>query len=432
MALTTNRERVNRYVGGATLTARLLSTERNQVKVLFRGGLDQYALTTTGLFPSALTFYQDPNSLGGVSIQGNTVNTNTNLEAFLVHTYYGNNNLSFRTQVGVQQLDFNRNTVIVSALGLNGSQSNLDQAAARGVDQFRLIQQDKGIFIQEEFNYNDQIIVTAGVRADKSSNNGDPNRLYYYPKANAALNLHTFDFWTIDPVSQFKLRVAYGQSGRFSNFGDKFTTFNPVAISGISGDPISGLVLSTLRGNPNVGPERQAELEFGTDLGFANNRITLDVTYYIKTVTDLLLAAQVPPTTGFTRQIQNSGALENRGWEIGLNVIPVQTKDFDWNFTINWWRNRSEITELGVPDFNIGGFAASLGQYRIEQGKSATQIVGTFNTDDCGTPDCSDLDPNGDGFRVYGDAQSDFDASILNDIRYKNFTFTFLVHWKQG
>ncbi|MEL6625569.1 MAG: SusC/RagA family TonB-linked outer membrane protein [Bacteroidota bacterium] len=432
VALTTNRERVNRYVGGATLTARLLSTERNQVKVLLRGGLDQYALTTTGLFPSALSYYQDPASLGGASIQGNTINTNTNLEAFLVHTYYGGNNISFRTQVGVQQLDFNRNTLISTATGLNGSQTNLDQAANIAIEQIRLIQQDKGIFIQEEFNYNDQFIVTAGVRADKSSNNGDPNQLYYYPKANAAVNLHTFDFWTIDPVSQFKLRVAYGQSGRFSNFGDKFTSYNPVSIAGLSGAPTSGLVLSTLRGNPNVGPERQAELEFGADFGFVNNRITLDVTYYIKTVTDLLLEAQVPTSTGFTRQIQNAGALENRGLEIGLNVNPVQTKDFDWNFTINWWRNRSEITELGVPAFNVGGFAASLGQYRIQEGQSATQIVGTINPDDCATADCSDLDPDLDGFRVYGDAQSDFDASLLNDIRYKNFSFTFLLHWKQG
>ncbi|MEL6134592.1 MAG: TonB-dependent receptor plug domain-containing protein, partial [Bacteroidota bacterium] len=139
VALTTNRERVNRYIGGITTNVRLLSTERNQIKLLLRGGLDQYALTTTGLFPSALTFYQDPQSLGGVSIQGNTINTNTNLEAFLVHTYYGNNNLSLRTQVGVQQLDFNRNTIISTATGLNGSQTNLDQAANIAVEQIRLI-----------------------------------------------------------------------------------------------------------------------------------------------------------------------------------------------------------------------------------------------------------------------------------------------------
>lgn len=429
--LVTNREKVNRYIGGATANVRLISTSKNSLKVLLRGGLDQYALTTNALFPSRLTFFQGEGSLGGVSVQGNTVNTNTNLEAYLVHTFYGAGNISFRSQVGVQQLDFNRNTVVVTASQLNGSQDNLGQAAAQGVRQTRRIQQDKGIFIQEEFNYNDMVIVTAGVRADKSSNNGDPNQLYFYPKANAAVNLHSFDFWEVPNFTNFKVRAAYGQSGRFSNFGDKFTGYNGITMLTAAGASQAGFFLQGLRGNPAVEPERQAELEFGTDLGFFNNRLTVDVTYYIKTITDLLLEAQVPTSSGFSRQIINGGSLENRGLEIGLSASPVEG-DFSWNFTLNWWRNTNEVTQLDVPAFNTGGFAASLGQYRIEEGQPATQIVGTINPADCGTPDCSDLDPDGDGFRVYGNAQADFDMSWYNELSYQNLSLTFLFHWRQG
>ena len=87
---------------------------------------------------------------------------------------------------------------------------------------------------------------------------------------------------------------------------------------------------------------------------------------------------------------------------------------------------------VDVDAFNEGGFAASLGQYRIQEGKSATQIVGTFNPDDCLTEDCSDFDPDGDGFRVYGNAEPDFNLSWSNSISFKGLELSFLWHWKQG
>ena len=425
-AITTNRENINRYIGGGTVNVRLINDNNNNLRLMLRGGIDQYTLRTTSIFPKQLTYYQSPTSLGGASVSGSTVNTNTNLEAFLVYTYFSDNNLSLRTQLGVQQLDFDQNTVISTATGLNGSQTNIDQAANISGYQNRKIQQDKGVFIQQEVNYQDRIIGTIGLRADKSSNNGDPNKLYYYPKASLALNLHNFDFWSAGVIDNLKLRAAYGQSGRFSNFEDRFNALDGTLIEGNS-----GLFTNTLRGNTTVGPERQSETEFGFDIGFLNNRVNLDVTYYIKNIDDLLLRAQVPTSTGYTRQVLNAGELQNQGIEIGINTTPVQG-EFTWDLGINFWRNQSEVTRLDVPAFNLGGFAASLGQYRIQQGESATQIVGTINPSDCQTGDCSDLDPDQDGFRVYGNAEPDFNMSFVNSLRWKNFEFNFLLHWKQG
>ena len=162
-----------------------------------------------------------------------------------------------------------------------------------------------------------------------------------------------------------------------------------------------------------------------------DNRIYFDGTYYIKTITDLLLQAQIPTSTGYTRQVLNAGALQNRGFELGLGLVPF-TGEFNWQLDFRFWKNQSEVTELDVPAFNLGGFAASLGQYRIQEGQPATQIVGTINPDDCGTPDCSDIDPDGDGFRVYGDAEADFNLSLNSGINWGNFSFSFLLHWKQG
>ncbi|MFK7933651.1 MAG: TonB-dependent receptor, partial [Saprospiraceae bacterium] len=267
-----------------------------------------------------------------------------------------------------------------------------------------------------------------GVRGDKSSNNGDANQLYFYPKASLAVNIHEFDGWDGNTISQLKPRIAYGQSGRFSNFNDRFTNLNGTVIDGRS-----GVINSNILGNSEVGPERQSELEAGFDLGFFDNTILFDATYYIKSIDDLLLRRQTPASSGFTSRVVNAGALENRGIELGLTGNFDLSENLKWTTTLNFWKNTSEITRLDVPAFNLGGFAASLGQFRIEEGSSATQIVGTFNPEDCGTPDCSDLDPNGDGFRVYGNAEPDFNLSWQNSLQIaKNLELGFVWHWKQG
>ncbi|WP_422360763.1 SusC/RagA family TonB-linked outer membrane protein [Reichenbachiella sp.] len=427
IALTTNREQVNRYIGGATANIKLLTQKNNQLKLVLQAGLDQYSLRTTSIFPQALSYFSDPSSLRGASISGSTINTNYNLTATLVHSFYMDNGLSFTTQAGSFIQDFDRNTVITTATSLIGSQTNLGQSTNVGTQQTIRPQQDKGFFVQEEINFDDKIIGTVGIRGDKSTNNGDANKMYYYPKASLALNLHEFDFWSVDAISNIKPRVAYGQSGRFANFNDRFTVMNAQLIGGVS-----GLSPGNLEGNPDVGPERQIELEYGIDLGFLDNRIGVDVSFYNKKMEDVLLRINRPTSSGFTQKVQNAAELENKGIELGLDASIIQTGDIKWNASVKWWRNRSKITRLDVPAFNVGGFAAALGQMRIEEGKSATQIVGTYIAGDFTADEIAEFDPDGDGFRVYGDAEADFQTSLYNQISWKNFDFTFLLHWKKG
>ncbi len=421
-ALITNREKVNRYIGGATFNVKLLENESSSLKAVLRAGVDQYTLRTTSIFPHELSYMRDEGTLEGVSVSGNTVNSNTNLSAFLVYSYFTPGGITLRTQAGVTQEDFNKNTVYTTASGLNGSLTNVGQSANVGAFQNIQVQQDKGFFAQQEFNWNDRLIATVGIRGDKSSNNGDPNKINYYPKANLALNLDQFDFWTLDDVNAFKLRVAYGEAGRFANFADRFNLYDATSIGGRS-----GWVNNVLRGNSDVTPERQKELEYGTDISLMNSMVNLVFTVYNKEIDDLLLRAEVPNSSGFTTKVINAGALQNKGIEAGLSITPFKGKDLDWTVGVNFWKNKSKITRLDIPAFNVGGFAASLGQFRIEEGKSATQIIGTYNP-----ADCTDCDPDGDGFKVYGNAEADFNMSFTNMLAYKGFEFSFLFHWKKG
>lgn len=410
--ITTNRENVNRYIGGVTANWTIFSSEKSNLKAILRGGLDNYGQRNTVIFPRQLSYFRAEGSLQGATVITNTNNTNTNLEAFFVHSYYMGANTSFRTSLGVQQLDFDQRVVQTSGTQLNGSQTSLGQAKNISATQGQFVSRDKGMAFQEEVNINDQFIATVGFRADKSSNNGDANKVYYYPKANLAVNLNKFSFWTVEAVPSAKVRVAYGQSGRFPGYNDRFSLFDGAAIGAQS-----GLYTNTLLGNPNIEPERQSELEYGADFGFLKNRINLAVTLYNKKIDDLLIRSQVPTSTGFTTQVQNAGALVNRGIELSLDVTPVKTNKIVWNSMINFWKNTSEVTRLDVPAFNVGGFAASLGQFRIEQGKSATQIVGTSAEG---------------GIKVYGNAEPDFNTSFVNTLMVGNFDFNFLLHYKRG
>jgi TonB-linked SusC/RagA family outer membrane protein len=427
IALTTNKEEVSRFIGSAKTNVKLWSTDNQRLKLVLEGGFDQYTLRTTSIFPSGLTYFRDPTSLGGVSISGTTISTNYNLSVFLVHNLDLDNGLSFSTQVGSFVQDFDRNTVITIASGLNGSQTNLGQSSNVSTQQTIRPQRDKGFFAQEEINFNDQIIGTFGIRGDKSTNNGNADEMNYYPKANLALNLHKFDFWSIDELSSFKPRIAYGEAGRFPNFNDRFSLMNAQFIGGAS-----GLSPGNLRGNPNIGPERQTELEFGLDFGLLDNRFNFEISFYNKKISDLLIQSQFPTSSGFTTEVVNGGELVNKGVELGLNANILQKDDFSWNASIKWWKNKSEVTSLDVPSFTNGGFAASLGQFLIQEGKSATQIVGTYDASAFTAEEIARRDPEGDGFFVYGNAEPDFQMSWYNEIKYKSFDFTFLWHWKKG
>ncbi len=418
--LITNRENVDRFLISGNTTVRILNGARHKLRFIARGGLDQYTLSTVAIFPPELQFQrQGSAATNGASIYGTTISKGKNIAAFLVDEFDVSQRLNLRTQVGLTAEDLDQNNVLNTATQLIGSQTNLNQASAIRAEQERRIQRDRGFFVQEEINFEDKIIGTLGLRGDKSSRNGQANKLYYYPKASVAFNVHRLLPWNGTTVSQLKLRSAYGQSGNFAPFGAIYSPLVPSIFTGTTGS-----VVGLIRGNPALEPERQKELELGFDAGFLNNRISLEVTYYTKDVEDLILQVVVPLSSGYSTYWQNVAAIQNKGIEIGLNTSPVVSKSFRWNMTTNFWKNTAKVTRLDVPAFNTGAFGATLGTYRIELGKSPTQIVGIGTAND-------KVDP-ASGVAVYGNGEPDFNLSSYNNMTYKNLELNFLWHWKKG
>jgi hypothetical protein len=140
------------------------------------------------------------------------------------------------------------------------------------------------------------------------------------------------------------LRIAYGESGNLTGIG-AYSRFN--SYSSNSFISRTSLVSSTTLANSNVKPERQQETEFGIDLGFFKNRISLTTNIYTKKVNDLLISRIIAPTTGFSNLLDNFGSLENKGFEIVLTGKPVQNKDISWSITGIYNHNRNKAVKIG-------------------------------------------------------------------------------------
>ncbi|MDR6569532.1 SusC/RagA family TonB-linked outer membrane protein [Chitinophaga ginsengisegetis] len=405
-----NNEQTNRFVGGGNIEIRLQQSDRSTTRLVGRGGIDYFNFKTAALFPRNLQF--EENGLQGHSIQGNTNNTNTNIGGFIVNTFTPNNNLSLTSTAGATLETGYLDNIVTVATNLVSGQSNLDASANTTTRQFRQKYRDNGIFIQEDLSLIDAITFSAGVRFDRSTNNGEYQKYYVFPKGSISWNIAKMDFWQVPGVDNLKLRAAYGQSGNVPPYGSKFTQ---MLGSNIGGFP--GVLVENLQGNPDIKPERQTEFETGLDVSVLNGRISLEATYYNKKIYDVLLRHALPGSSGYATEWKNSGDLRNKGIELGLNLIPVNRPNVRWNSSINWWQNRSKVTKLIIPPYAIGAFGNSLGTFYLEEGQPATQIKGTVNGE----------------LKLIGNAEPDFQMSFFNELTvFKNLSLRFLIHWKKG
>jgi outer membrane receptor protein involved in Fe transport len=275
---------------------------------------------------------------------------------------------------------------------------------------------DFGVYVQEEFlGLGNRLLLTGSLRADRSSANGDPGHYYMYPKASASYRFPSLTPWMDD----LKLRLAFGESGNQPLYGNKFTLLDTTNV--IDGN--RGTVIGGTAGAADIRPERQREIETGFDATLFDGRAQLEATVYEKRITDMLLERTLAPSSGFTTQIFNGGELRNRGLELSLAATPVDRDRFSWNSRTTFYTNKAIITSLPVPAFTTGGFnATSLGAFKIEQGHSATQIVGLNGVDADGNAIEAQL----------GDATPKWRMGFSNEFRSGAFSLYGLVDWQHG
>jgi outer membrane receptor protein involved in Fe transport len=412
-----NEEDVWRLLGTSSLRWFALKSAKSTLQFIGIGGVDYFQQDNDFVSPPELQ-YEPNDGQPGTVVLSKSSNRNVNLALNATHTYLPGDpdrgtqwTTSFGTQYEERRLFA---TQILGRTLLTG-QTSPQQAASQTVLSRLEPVRDLGIFGQEEVLLaNRRLLLTAGVRADRSSSNGNPDKFFFYPKF-AGSYLFERPFGGVD---ELKLRAAYGQTGNRATFGALFSPDTSGTITGVS-----GTFIGTRAGDPNLKPERQKEIEAGLDATLANGRAQFSLTLYQKNIHDLLLERTLAPSSGQENQIFSStSSLRNHGIEAAFTVQPVQTRSVNWILRTTFFASRSKIDSLTVPTFQTGGFALSLGTFQIEQDSSPTQIFGLVGVDANGNPVAGKV----------GDANPDFQMSFSSDVDFHQFTLGMLWDYKQG
>lgn len=416
VSLMSDSEEVWRFIGAVNGDLRLLTEGEHELRLTGVFGVDWFQQQNDLLFPPEL-FFEPADQLAGTSLDTNAENLNTNAALNLVYAYTPHAG-TWRsvTTGGLLYEQRALDVLYIVSQSLTAGQTNVDAGTQIGVTENRLKIKDRGGFVQEELVlFGDTLSLLLGMLAERSSVNGDTAKLFVYPKTAALYNLS-------EPtpfVDLVRFRVAYGEAGNQPLYGRKFTPL--LASDNIEGN--AGIGVAGIAGDPGLEPERQREIDLGVDFVGWNGRIVAEVSLYQRSISNMLLQRASAPSTGFTQEVFNGGSLRNRGVEAMLQIEPVQTRDFRWLSRTTFTLNRSKITDLPIPAFLTGGFGTGLGAFRIEEGASATQIVGNHGLLPDGT--CCVIEK-------LGDAEPTFRMSFANNFQWNQLGLTTLWDWQQG
>lgn len=340
----------------------------------------------------------------------------------------------------------------------------------------------KSLFGRFDFQLFDKYIWTLTARADESSKFRGSNKLGIFPSLAFAWKINKENFMkNVDFVDDLKLRISYGQTGNdgVSTEASQFL-FNGTTLRGPGFGNFDNLYYtpsSSVLYNPNIKWESTATSNFGLDFALFRSRLSGSFDYYKNETRDLLYQSAIPNNTGFDKQYQNVGSTSNRGFELALNAIIVDSDDFNFSINANIGRNDFRIDALdgtqdlfaksnwastdlkNVNDFylKVGGkvgdfygfetdgfystadfdsYNATTGRYVLKSGvPNSGALVGNTNIRP-GFMKIKDL--NGDGIvndddrKVLGNATPDFQGGLGFNFSYKGFDLSTFFDYQVG
>lgn len=211
------------------------------------------------------------------------------------------------------------------------------------------------------YNYAGKYVVDATIRREGSSRFAPGKRFGTFGSVGAAWNIHMEDFMIDSPFNTLKLRTSYGITG---NNGYGINGYQSKIAYGVNYAGNGGSYPSDL-GNYNLEWEKGKSFDIGMNFGIWNNRLRGSFAYYNRETTDLIQDVPISMTTGITTQTINAGAMKNKGIEAELSYDVIQTKDFNWNVSVNYATVDNEVTNLAKTSTgeNIDIYAGSSYKY---------------------------------------------------------------------
>ena len=412
--LMTNSEEVWRLISSLNANLNLIDTDHHVLDLTSTLGVDWFHQQNELLFPPELHF-EDKDGLEGTAVDGSAKNRNINVRFSAIHKYEPKAPLKLNSTFGLAYEERQLDRVSVIAQDLTAGQPNVSSGNSVEATEARLRTRERGAYLQEELLLlDDDLSIVGGVLGEQSSTNANENDVFFFPKASVAYKLPKL----AKNIDLIRVRAAYGETGNQPTYGQRFTPLNARGkVEGIGTVRLTGRI-----GADDLRPERQREFDAGFDFSMGDGLLTTEFSAYQKNVSDLLLSRTPAPSTGYGSEFFNGGEMRVRGMEAMVELNPIKKKNFSWTSRTTFTRTISEITSLSVPRFDVpAGFGATFGAFRVEEGKSATQIVGNV--------------PDADGnvsVQPIGNTEPDFRISFANNFKLGDFGIRSLWDFSSG
>lgn len=302
---------------------------------------------------------------------------------------------------------------------------------AENIDPLETKQQRQRYAVYGDFKLEYKNLLTLGVtgRNDWTSTLSPQHRQFYSPSYSGS-----FTFSELFAANSWygKLRASYAKVGKDAPIYRTNTNLRQVYTEG------GGFVVDATGGNPDLKPERTEELEYGAELSFFNRRLNVDLAYYQRKSLDMIMTPRVPLPSGTVIMTFNAGSLENKGYEISLNGIPLQNDNFKWSTTVNLWKNNSKMLEFAgdIVTFIYTNAQLTSGKAASSLHQPVLGIVGTDykrNEDGYIIIDKNTGWPTIDNVEKYiGNREPEFNIGWINNLNYKDFSLSFLWDFRFG
>jgi TonB-linked SusC/RagA family outer membrane protein len=316
-------------------------------------------------------------------------------------------------------------------------------------------------FFRLNYILDEKYLFTATGRADGSSKFGDNNKYAFFPSAALAWRVSEEGFLKGNStISNLKVRTSYGLTGNseippYSSLSLLSSNYSAI----FNETQFGGTGINRLA-NPDLKWEKTAQTDFGVELGMFNNRLNIEVDFYYRKTTDMLLDSPVPRTSGYATIRSNVGSMENKGIEFTLNSVNYEKENFSWNTSFNLSLNRNKVLSLATPAdiFGVGGpnftnqtniirvgepvgsfwGLTRLGTWSESERAEAAEFVSYRNGLTMLPGDIKYLDVNGDKAindsdrMIIGNGNPDFWGAISNTFRLYDFDLTIELQYSVG
>jgi len=279
--------------------------------------------------------------------------------------------------------------------------------------------------------YKNVVYLEGSFRVDATSTLPTDENTYFYPAVSGSLILSQLNGIKDLPFLSFaKFRLNYAEVGNDTDAYNLVSVYKQYENWGSN----ATFSVDNVLNNSELKSERTKSAEVGLEANFFNNRIGFDFAYYDSRSYDQIMDVNVSRASGYSKAYVNSGEIENKGVELGLNFTPVKMNGFTWDVNMNWAKNNNKVKSLYNNTSNILITSSWDISLNAEVGEAYGVLKGTnyVYTNGKRTVDSDGFYKKTEADEIIGNIQADWTGGITNTFSYKGFTLRALIDIQKG